>query len=159
MDTIYSTMQGVALVVRLLEEYMNPNISRHHDHLQAHQYPSLLQYVVQEQAMSHLTGFYKSLSTGKYLDFENDSIVVTSSKPETKLRPNKEFWLSIDDGKLGKYGDPVQVRFVWFELVVYPRRVRRKYSCCLPRLIARSSTLWLKETRIASGSSLVALPR
>ncbi|TKY87901.1 hypothetical protein EX895_002997 [Sporisorium graminicola] len=61
--------------------------------------------------MSHLTGFYRVATSNHYLAFDDQSeVYVKQTKPSTRMRPNKEFWLSIDDGQLGKYGNPKQLK-------------------------------------------------
>lgn len=61
--------------------------------------------------MVNTTGFYKA-KDGRYvsLDPATKTISLSETEPSIRLRLNKDFWLSQDDGKVGKYGNPDQVR-------------------------------------------------
>ncbi|KAK0528277.1 hypothetical protein OC834_000769 [Tilletia horrida] len=64
--------------------------------------------------MPSLAGHYRH-AAGHYLTLNSNGLLAVSSqdapKDEAKtLRAQKEFWLSEDDGLVGKHGDPRQIR-------------------------------------------------
>ncbi|KAN0062056.1 hypothetical protein ACQY0O_006055 [Thecaphora frezii] len=61
--------------------------------------------------MVNTTGYYVSATT--VLSSDGDQLTLhpyPSSLPASKLRTDRHFWLSLDDGFTGRYGQPTRLR-------------------------------------------------
>ncbi|KAE8213124.1 hypothetical protein CF319_g818 [Tilletia indica] len=86
--------------------------------------------------MPSLAGHYRH-ADGQYLSLNSEGLLSVNGKDVPKsesktLRAQKEFWLSEDDGLVGKHGDPRQIRVQLegkeFRVWVEPRGNHKEYG-------------------------------